>query len=158
MRTEFLCIYVLREVSGPRMKLASCKSALNPPVVCSTDRSKAVVPVLVLLLVALWFILRGYLLYVFPCVILFLCFSVLLVLRLLRLGKRELILVLFVLLFGLCLFRFVGFFFLLVSGKGCGLWLWHSLDFSLTFSAVCDCGTLWTILLPFFYMLTITDL
>ena len=31
------------------MKLASCKSALNP-VVYSTDRSKAVVPVLVLLL------------------------------------------------------------------------------------------------------------
>ena len=34
---------------------------------------------------------------------------------------------------GLCLFRFVGFLFLLGSGKGCGLWLWHSLDFSLTF-------------------------
>ena len=32
------------------------------------------VPVLVLLFVALWFILRGDLLYVFPCVILFLCF------------------------------------------------------------------------------------
>ena len=48
------------------MKLVSCKSALNPPVVCSTDRSKAVVPVLVLLLVALWFIQRGDLLYVFP--------------------------------------------------------------------------------------------
>ena len=82
------------------MKLASCKSALtppphpHPPVVCSTDRSKAVVPVLVLLFVALWFILRGDLLYVFPCVILFLCFSVLLVLRLPRLGKRKLILVL----------------------------------------------------------------
>ena len=88
----------------------------NPTVVCSTDRSKAVVPVLVLLFVALWFILRGDLLYVFPCVILFLCFSVLLVLRLPRLGKRELILVLFVRLFGLCLFRFVGFLFLLVSG------------------------------------------
>ena len=43
-------------------------------MVCSTDRSKAVVPVLVLLLVALWFILRGDLLYVFPCVILSLCF------------------------------------------------------------------------------------
>ena len=83
--------------------------------------SKAVVPVLVLLFVALWFILRGDLLYVFPCVILFLCFSVLLVLRLPRLGKRELILVLFVRLFGLCLFRFVGFLFLLGSGKGCGL-------------------------------------
>ena len=55
MRTEFLCISVLRVASGPRVKLASCKSALNPPVVCSTDRSKAVVPVLVLLFVALWF-------------------------------------------------------------------------------------------------------
>ena len=67
MRTDFLCIYVLRVASGPRVKLAGCKSALNPPVVCSTDRSKAVVPVL--LLVALWFILRGDLLYVFPWVI-----------------------------------------------------------------------------------------
>ena len=109
MRTEFLCISVLRVASGPRVKLASCKSALNPPVVCSTDRSKAVVPVLVSLFVALWFILRGDLLYVFPCVILFLCFSVHLVLRLPRLGKRELILVLFVRLFGLCLFRFCRF-------------------------------------------------
>ena len=74
MRTEFLCISVLRVASGPRVKLASCKSALNPPVVCSTDRSKAVLPVLVLLFVALWFILRGDLLYVFPCVIFFLVF------------------------------------------------------------------------------------
>ena len=73
------------------------------------------------------------LLYVFPCVILFLYFSVLLVLRLPRLGKRELILVLFVRLFGLCLFRFVGFLFLLGSGR----------------AAVCDCGTPWTFLLPF---------
>ena len=29
------------------MKLASCKSALNPTMVYSSDRSKAVVPVLV---------------------------------------------------------------------------------------------------------------
>ena len=99
----------------------ACMVVNQITVVCSTDRSKAVVPVLILLLVALWFILRGDLLYVFPCVILFLCFSVLLVLRLPRLGKRELILVLFVRLFGLCLFRFVGFLFLLGSGKGCGL-------------------------------------
>ena len=40
-------------ISGHRVKLASCNSALNPLVVCSTDRSKAVVPVLVLLFVAL---------------------------------------------------------------------------------------------------------
>ena len=43
---------------------------------------------------------------------------------------------LFVRLFDLCLFGFVCFLFLLVSGKGCGLWLWHSLDFSFTFLCV----------------------
>ena len=66
MRTKFLCISVLRVVSGPRVKLAGCKSALNPPyptrhppVVYSTVGSKAVVLVLVLLFVALWFILQG---------------------------------------------------------------------------------------------------
>ena len=68
MRAEFLCISVLRVASGPRMKLVKLtgrKSTLNPPspapspVVYSTDRSKAVVPVLVLLFVALCFILRG---------------------------------------------------------------------------------------------------
>ena len=73
---------------------------------------------LVLLFVALWFILRGDLFYVLPCVISFLC-SVLLALRLPRLGKKELVLVLFVRLFNLRLFGFVCF--LLVSGKGCGL-------------------------------------
>ena len=92
MRTEFLCISVLRVASGP--KVAGRKSALNPTVVFSTDRSKALVPVLVLLFVALLFILRGDLFYVLPCVILFLCFSVLLALQLPRLEKRELILVL----------------------------------------------------------------
>ena len=71
--------------------------------------------------VALWFILRGDLFYILPCVILFLCFSFLLALRLPRLGKRELILVLFVRLFDLGLFGFVGFLFLLVCIKGCGL-------------------------------------
>ena len=136
----FLCIVT----SGPRVKLASCKSALNPSVVYSTDRSKAVIPMLVLLFVALWFILRGDLFYVLPCVILYLCFSVLLALRLPRLGKRELILVFFVRLFDLCLFEFVGFPFHLVTGKGCGLWLWHSLDFLLSFLKEMLCpGTIW---------------
>ena len=49
------------------------------------------------------------------------------------LGEERAILVLFVRLFDLCLFGFVGFLFFLVSGRGCGLWLWHSLDVSLTF-------------------------
>ena len=103
------------------MILAGSKSALNPQVVYSTSRCKAVVPLLLLLFVALWFILRGDLFYVLPCVILFLCFSVLLALRLPHLGKRELVLVLLVCLFDLRLFGFVCFLFLLVSGKGCGL-------------------------------------
>ena len=42
MRTEFLCVSVLRVASGPRLKLASCKSALNPPVVYSTDGGPSV--------------------------------------------------------------------------------------------------------------------
>ena len=75
MRTKFLCASVLRVTSGPRVKLAGREGALNATVVYSTDRSKAVVPVLVLLFVALWLILRGYLFYVLPCVILFLCFQ-----------------------------------------------------------------------------------
>ena len=80
---------------------------------------------LVLLFVALWFILRGDLFYILPCGILFLCvfFSIFLALRLPRLGKIELILVLFVFLFDLCLFGFVGFLFLLVSVNG----LWFAL-------------------------------
>ena len=88
MRTEFLCISVLRVASGPRVKLASCKSPLTrpplhptpPPVIYSTDLYKAVVQVFVELFVAMWLILRGDLLYFLPCVILFLCFSVLLAL------------------------------------------------------------------------------
>ena len=129
MRTEFLCISVLGVASGPRVKLASCNSALNPPVLYSTDRSKAVVPVLVLLFVALWYILRGDLFYVLPCVILFLFFSVLLALRLPRLGKRAFHTFVRLALIWVCLFP---------------LPLW-----CLGRAAVCDCGTPWTFLLPF---------
>ena len=58
MQTGFLCcffFFVLRVASGPRVKLASCKSALTPTVVYSTDRSKAVVLVLFLLFVLFFF-------------------------------------------------------------------------------------------------------
>ena len=94
-------------------------------MVYSTDRSKAVVPVLVLPFIALWFILRGDLLYVLPCAILLMCFSVFLALRLPRLGKRELILVISVRLFDLRLFGFVCFLYSWCLGR----------------AAVCDCGT-----------------
>ena len=59
-------------------------------------------------------------------------------------GRGMQVLVLFVRLFHLCLFGFVGFLFLLVSGGGCGggggggcgLWLWHSMGFSLAFFSI----------------------
>ena len=200
------------------MKLASCKSALNPPVVYSTDRSKAVVPVLVLLFVALWFILRGDLFYALPCVILFLSFSVLLALRLPRLGEERanlsafrtyvrfvlvwicrfplplnvwegllfviLIVALpglfsylflystrrFVLFLNLCHFVLVFFslFSIAITSLGeerANLSAFRTfvrfvlvLDLSVSSSswclgraAVCDCGTSWTFLLPFFF-------
>ena len=114
-KTELILVFFVRSICALVLSVSSSSSCLGWAAAC------AVVPVLVLFFVALWFILRGDLLYVFPCVILFLCFSVLLVLRLPRLGKRELISVLFVRLFDLCLFGFVGFLFLLGSGKGCGL-------------------------------------
>ena len=38
--------FCIKSSNGTQLKLASCKIALKPPVVCSTDRSKAVVPVL----------------------------------------------------------------------------------------------------------------
>ena len=43
-------MHIRDALNAHQVKLASCKSALNPPVVCSADRSKAVVPVLVYLL------------------------------------------------------------------------------------------------------------
>ena len=103
-------------------------------MVYSADRFRAVVPVLIVRFAALWFILQGDLFYVLPCVILFLCFSVLLALRLPPLGKRELVVLLFVHLFDLRLFV------LSVSSS----------SWCLGRAAVCDCGTPWTFLLPLF--------
>ena len=104
-------------------------------MVYSTDRSKADGPGVSLTLCCFLVYSTSKLIQVLPCVILLLCFSVLLVLRLPRLGKRELIVVLFVRLFDSRLLGFVCFFFLLVSGKLVG----------------CDCGTPWTFLLLFLY-------
>ena len=104
-------------------------------MVYSTDRSKAVVPVLVLLFVALRFILRGNSFYVLPCVILFLCFfspfSV--AITSLREERANLSSVHTFVRFALvwfCLFP---------------------LHWCLGRAVVCDCGTLWTFLLPFLH-------
>ena len=90
-------------------------------MVYSTDRSKAVVPVLVLLCCFVVYSTRRFVLSLALCYfVLVFFFLVLLALRLPSLGKIELILVFFVRLFDLRLFEFVCFLFLFVSGKGCG--------------------------------------
>ena len=127
MRAGFLCIYVLRVASGPGVGLAGCGVALAPTpggllcqpfwgggsgvglaaccfVVCSARR-----------FVVCLSVCRFVLVFFSP-------FGV----AVASLGGGGgggggLVLVLFLRLFGLCLFRFVGFLFLLVSGKGCGL-------------------------------------
>ena len=67
--------FCIKSCIGTQVKLACCKSALTPPplppttltpVVYSTGRSKAVVPVLVFL--SFFFFTRGDLFYVLPCV------------------------------------------------------------------------------------------
>ena len=127
-------------------------------MVYSTDRSKAMVPVLVLLFVALC------LLYEAICFSFAWCYFVLVLFNPLSTGitslGEELILVPFVRLFDLRLFGFVCFLFLLMSGKGCFSYVCSvcaCLDLSVSSSswglggaAVCDCGTPWTFLLPFF--------
>ena len=117
------------------MKFASCKNAQNQPVFYSTDRSKVVVLVLVLLFFALWFILRGYLFYV-----LHLCYFVLVFFSPFSVASTSLgeeganlsAFCTFVRLFDLRLFGFVCFLF-----------------WCLRRAAVCNCGTPWTFLLPF---------
>ena len=78
----------------------------------STDRCKAVVPLLLLLFLALWFILRGHLLYVFPCHFVLVFFSPFSI-AITSLGEERANLSAFsTFFFYLCLFGFVGFLFL----------------------------------------------
>ena len=120
MRTEFLCVSVLRVASGPRVKLASCKSALNPRwfTLLNVLRRWSRCWSCSLLLCGLFYETICFMSYLVSfCSCVFSHFSI----AITSLGGKKLILVLFVRLFDLCLFGFVGFLFLLVSGKGCGL-------------------------------------
>ena len=51
---NFLCIFVLRNTSGPREKFVELKIFLPPTVVYATDRSAAVVPMFFLF--AVWLV------------------------------------------------------------------------------------------------------
>ena len=122
MWSDFLCFSVLIVASGPRVKFASCKNAQNQPVFYSTDRSKVVVLVLVLLFFALWFILRGYLF----CV-LHLCYFVLVFFSPFSVASTSLgeeganLSVFFFCTFVRFALVWFCLFPLLVSEKGCGL-------------------------------------
>ena len=80
-------------------------------MVCSTDRSKAVVPVLVLLFVALWFILRGDVLCLTLCHFVLVFFSPFSI-AITSLGEERANLSTFRTFVRMCLFGFVGFLFL----------------------------------------------
>ena len=84
-------------------------------MVYSTVRSKAVVPVLVLFFVALWFVLRGDLFYVLPCFILFLCFFSPFSIAITSLGEERANRRAFIRLLDLRLFGFVCFLFICVG-------------------------------------------
>ena len=118
-------------------KSASCTPpppSTRPKMVYCTDRSKAVVPVLVLLFVILWFILRGDLcLTLFYCVLVF--FSIFSI-AITSLGEERA---------NLSAFR------TFVSQCACLDLSVFSSSWCLERAAVCDCGTPWTFLLPFFF-------
>ena len=96
--------------SGPGIAFTLCSFVVN-----SARRF-----ILCLVLVCVFF-------FVVVVLLLLFFFSALLALRSPRLGKRELVCVLFVRLFVLRVLVYVSFLFLLVSGIGYDLGLWHSL-------------------------------
>ena len=90
-------------------------------MVYSTDRSKAVVPVLVLLFVAfVVYSTRRFVVCVTMCYFVLVFFSPFSI-AITSLGEERANLSAFRTLFDLCLFGIVGFLLILVSGKGCGL-------------------------------------
>ena len=160
MRTEYLCISVLRVASGPRVKLASCKSAGGLLYWPFEGGGPGVSLTLCCFVV---YSTRRFVLCLTLCHFVLVFFSPFCI-TITSLGEERADLSAFVRLFDFCLFGFVDFLFLLVSEKSCGLWLWHSLDFSLTFFfcffdaicskyclvLVCPCvfSVLWALRLP----------
>ena len=69
MRTELFIYFCIKKYIGTQGEVCrQLKISLNPAVVYTKDRSKAVVPLLFLFCEALWFILRGASCFkVFPC-------------------------------------------------------------------------------------------
>ena len=90
-------------------------------MVYSADRSKVVVPVLVLLFVALWFILRGDLFDVLTLCYFVLVFFSTFSIAITSLGEERPNLSAFRTFVQFVFIWFYRFLFLLVSGKGCGL-------------------------------------
>ena len=114
--------------------MASCKSALNPPVVYSIDHSKAVVLVLLLLFLVLWFILRGDLFFGLTLCYFVLGFFSPFSIAITSLGEKRT---------NLSAFRtFVRFVLCFDFSVSSSSWCLERATF-------CDCGTSWTFLLPY---------
>ena len=127
MRTEFLCISVLRVASGPRVKLASCKSALTPSPRPPPPRWFTLLTVLrrcpgvsLTLCCFVVYSTRRFVLYLTLCHFVLVFFSPFSI-AITSLGEERANLSAFGTFVRFVLFGFVGFLCLLVSGKGCGL-------------------------------------
>ena len=59
MQTKLFMYFCIKKYIGTHGEVCRVKNILKPPVVYGTDRSMAVVPVLFLFCVALWFILQA---------------------------------------------------------------------------------------------------
>ena len=133
MRTEFLCFSVLRVASGPRLKLASCKSALSPRwfTLLTVLRRWSRCWSYSLLLCGLFYEVICFM----SCVILFLCFFRPFNIAITSVRKGRAVLV----------FSYV------CSICACLVLSVSSSSLCLERAAVCDSGTSWTFLLSFWY-------
>ena len=133
MRAEFLCVSVLGVASGPGVGLVGCGGALDPPppppppggLLCRPLRGGGPGVSLALCCFVVYSA-RRFVVCLSVCHFVLVFFgpfgvAIASLVGVGGAGGGGLVLVLFVRLFGLCLFGFVGFLFLLGSGKGCGL-------------------------------------
>ena len=134
MWTELLCIYVLRIASGPRVKLASCKSTLNPSPRPHHPPSLRWSGVSLTLCCFVVYSTRRFVLCLTLCYFVLVFFSPLGI-AITSLGEERANLSAFRTFVDLRLFGFV-----------CFLSSW-----CLERASVCDCGTPWTFLLPLFF-------
>ena len=128
MRTDFLCVSVLIVASGPRVKLASCKSALTPTPTSTVGRLTLLTVLrrcsrcYLTLCCFVFYSTRRFVVCLSVCHFVLVFFSPFSI-AITSLVEERANLSAFPTFVRFVLVWIVGFLFLLGSGKGCGLWL-----------------------------------